>query len=576
MSAAKQFRRYGPIAVAVLVIAGIATVATLSGSDDDGGGGDTESGKSENGGYEAAWGEGEGQGENVTLPEGVIPFSVAEREDLDVDWPATCDTEKGRMALPVPFPAECFAPFEGDNGGATAQGVTADAIKLVLYQAIDNDPVTSSVVSGVGTPDTPAKITESYQDFLPMMEEYFETYGRKVDLVVYKGTGTSFDEVAARADAVQIAEEIKPFAVFGGPLLTNAFEDELSAHQILSLDGGAGAEPQSYFADKDPYLFQLGIAPWQAQEHLIEYITKKLAGRKAVHAGDPAFRNKERKFGLIAADSGPDAAALIDNFEKEMADADIDLAEVGTFASPLSASADAPGIIAAMKDAGVTSVILPGDLITPGSWTRTATQLDYHPEWIIGGGSLIDYGLFARTFDQEQWDHAFGISFLSARLDPEEVSAKALYRWYHCAEPPARDGVEAALPLLSIFYNVLQVAGPNLTHEAFRNALFAIPWAKGLTTPSISWGEPDKGIWDKTDYQGIDDATEIWWDSDLAGQDESGHDGLGMYHYVDGGRRYMPGEWTDDDSKAFEEEGSVVIYESSPPGEEPTEYPSPC
>ena len=61
-------------------------------------------------------------------------------------------------------------------------------------------------------------------------ETYYELYGRKVNLVTFEGTGNATDEVAARADAAQIAEQYKPFVVFGGPALTSAFADELAAH----------------------------------------------------------------------------------------------------------------------------------------------------------------------------------------------------------------------------------------------------------------------------------------------------------------------------------------------------------
>ena len=34
-------------------------------------------------------------------------------------WDERCDTERGTIAVPDYFAPECYAPFEGDNGGAT-------------------------------------------------------------------------------------------------------------------------------------------------------------------------------------------------------------------------------------------------------------------------------------------------------------------------------------------------------------------------------------------------------------------------------------------------------------------------
>ena len=47
---------------------------------------------------------------------------------------------------------------------------------------------------------------------------------------------------------------------------------------------------------------------------------------------------------------------------------------------------------------------------------------------------------------------------------------------------------------------------------------------------------------------------------DISGPDEIERDGTGMYQYVDGGKRYLPGEWPTDPTKAFETDGAVSIY----------------
>ena len=55
----------------------------------------------------------------------------------------------------------------------------------------------------------------------------------------------------------------------------------------------------------------------------------------------------------------------------------------------------------------------------PIFFTKDAQQQLYGPEWIITGSALTDTSFFARLYQQDQWEHAFGISYLSARL-PEE------------------------------------------------------------------------------------------------------------------------------------------------------------
>ena len=58
--------------------------------------------------------------------------------------------------------------------------------------------------------------------------------------------------------------------------------------------------------------------------------------------------------------------------------------------------------------------------------------------------------------------------------------------------------------------------------------------------------------------------------------DELQNLGPGVYQYVDGGTRYLPGEWPDTDPAVFDPEGAVFRYETPPPSETPPPYPSPA
>lgn len=562
-------RRYLPLIGIVVVIAVVAVIAATSGRGGEDASGGSSGGTAEGGyTYTSAWGE------EITLPKGVLPFSVAEELGIDVAWPATCDTERGTAAVPSFFAPECFAPFTGDNGGATATGVTGDTIKVVLYQAPDDDAILDAIAGAV-TDDKPADTIATYQGLLPYFEKYYETYGRKVEYVVYQATGSAIDEVAARAAAAEIAEDIRPFAVFGGPAITTAFSDELGARGVVHV--GAGGPSSEYFVERDPYLLGVGMSAWQVRQHLIEYIGKQLANQPATHAGDPALAAANRVFGLVYLDTGSTTTEGADALRDGLASFGADLAVTATYSNPLDVSAEAPGIIARLKDAGVTSVLLVGDPLTPATFTRVATDQGYFPEWIVAGSPLADTTVFARTYDQRQWAHAFGISTLVARSDPQFSNGRRLYRWSACAEPPAQDTIELIYPQPAVFFSALQRVGPNLTPATFRTALFtANPTPRGITSPSLSWGLPAKGRWSEPDYQGIDDATEVWWDVSASGPDENGREASGMYAYVDGGRRYLAGEWPERPTRAFDPAGAVTLYGEPPASEVVRDYPSSC
>ena len=506
----------------------------------------------------------------VTYP---LSFSQAKKAGTKVDFGARCDSETGRVAVPDFFAAECYAPFTGDNGGATAQGVTADEINVVYYIGIAQDPIISYVTDAIKNDDTNAQYEETMRNVVQYFESYYETYGRKVKLTVVEGTGYATDEVAARADAVHIAEDIKPFMVWGGPALTNAFADELAAHDIMCISC-TPAQPPQWYVERDPNVWGIDGGAEQKQVHVLEYVKKQLIGKKATHAG-PDFVDKDRTFGYLNLETSATSKELADSFAAGMSDAGAPLAEVVSYAlDPATIQQSASQAIAKFKAAGVTTVIFNGDPVAPREFTKEATAQGYSPEWVIAAATLTDLNAFARTYDQAQWQHAFGVSTLSARLLPDVSGYYRLYKWFTGVEAPANDSVGVIAPSPAVFYAALQGVGPNLTHETWKNSLFALAASvRAVSAPSLSWG--DKGIWPQPDYLGIDDATAIWWDPTATGPDEIRRDGTGMYQFVDGGKRFLPGEWGTDD-KMFNPDGAVTLYTTAPPGEEVKDYPSPA
>ncbi len=508
----------------------------------------------------------------ITFP---MSFSQAEEAGIEgIDWGERCDTSRGVLAVADYFAPECSAPFEGDNGGATATGVTGDTIHLVYYQGPDEDPIIKFITDAVAVDDTNAQEQETIDAMLAYYEQFYELYGRNVEITYFEGSGIASDEVSARADAVRIAEEIQPFAVLAGPALTSAFADELAARNVLCV-ACTPTQPVEWYGERDPYVWGIDGSSEQKRAHVVEYITKQLAGKPATHSGDATFQATERTFGLIYIESSAQSKAVADGYIAMMEDAGTPFVEVIPYAlDPTTIQQTASQAIAKLKASGVTSVVLVTDPVAPRDFTREATAQQYFPEWIVGGATLVDTTAFSRTYDQEQWAHAFGVTQLAARYVPENGGYYRLYTWFTGQEPPAPDSIGVFMPPVALFMAVAQDMGPDVTAESFRDALFRIgDTVPAITQPYLSWG--DRGIWDEPDYSGIDDATAFWWDATATGPDEIRRDGTGMYQYVDGGKRYLPGEWTEED-KMFVAEGAVPIYTGPPPGEEVPDYPSPA
>ena len=513
----------------------------------------------------------------LLLPEGVMSFSAAERLGLDIDFGARCDPATGLLAIPVPYPSECVAPFSGDNGGATAPGVTADTIRIAYWASADDDPVLRFLTESIASDDTLEQIEDTLQGLIDYYEAYYETYGRRVELHVVEASGTIADPAAARTDAVRIAEEIDPFMVWGGPSLTNAFAEELAARGIACLGCGPG-QTSDYYAENHPLAWSVLMGSEQLNLMVADYVGTRLAGRPAAHAGDPALAGQTRRFGRVYISTSDNAAALHERFKAELAQRGVELvAEVGYSVVPGQIEATAANIIARLKEAEVTTVVLTGDPRVPQTITRQATAQGYFPEWVITGTILTDTNVYGRTYDQQQWANAFGITPYTAKVAADVAGAAFRYRWFHGEPAPAPGNASLVDQYPALFFPVLNFVGPNLTVEGFANTLFAAqPTPTAITSTSVSFG--DKGRWPlayQPDYFGIDDVVELWWDAEATGPDELGADGRGLYRYVAGGRRYLFNDHFGDPATTpavFDPEGTSLIYEHRPVAEPVGDY----
>jgi|CXWL01.1.fsa_nt_gi hypothetical protein len=583
----RNLKRWGPVAGIVAVVAiGAGVIIATSGDDGASSASTTEPAATEPaatdvGGTTAttpatAPGGTEPSATSTQAAEITFPLTFAQAEEQgiaeQIEWGPRCDTATGQLAVPDYFAQPCMAPFRGDNGGATDTGVTAEEITIVYYEGQETDPIIAYITDAIKVDDTNAEQFEMMESIVDYYEAYFELYGRKVNLITFEGTGGATDDVAARADAALIAEQYQPFVVFNGPALTSGFADELAAREIMCI-GCTPGQPAQFYVDRDPYVWGIDGSQVQKQTHAIELITKQLIGKNAEHAGDE-FVDTPRKFGLLYLQSSAASKDLADAYAQKMADAGAPFAEVVAYElNPATIQATASQVISKMKAAGVTTIVFSGDPVAPRDFTTEATLQEYFPEWFVSASVLVDLNAFARKYDQQQWAHAFGVTQLAVRTNPETIGYYSIYQWFTGGPPPAGDTIGVIQPNAAVFFAVAQAVGPDLTHENWKAALFA---SEGTTAavsqPFLSWGET---LWPDPDYQGLDDATEFWWDPTATGPDEIRQQGTGMYRFVDGGKRYLPGEWPTEE-KLFDPAGAVAMYDTPPPGEEPPSYASPA
>jgi hypothetical protein len=547
-------RRFGPLA-AVLVALGLVAALASTGRDEVVRATSTSA---------AAGNPG-----NPNLP---IQWNDAKKAGTtsQYDWGPTCDKTTGRVKVPTVYAPPCLYAPPKLKGGATYQGVTATSIKVVLYQAADDDLAASLNAQLDSAADTRA----TQEALIHVLESTFQTWGRKIDIVNFKGTGS--DETSSRADAIKVAKEIKAFASIGGPGQESAYAEELAANKVLCIGCGL-ALPDSALQDNAPYLWGNLQTPEQYLVNLGDFIIGRLVGKPPAFAGSEDIRKrKERVFGVVHFEQDPPVYGDVEKMvAKEGGDRGYKAARNLTYQLVISElPTKARDLVADLKEHKVTTVIFLGDPVMPVYLTKAATAQGYFPEWIITGTVLTDTTVFGRLYDQRQWAHAFGVSSLPARVPQKLGEAWQLHQWFY-GKPPAAEKTAAVIyEPIRIFMLGVHMAGPNLTPETFRDGLFAYPPTGGTPLhPQLSFG--DHGYFGRPDYNAVDDMQIIWWDAEAEGPDEQGKEGKGMMRYTEGGRRYLPGTLSPGDPGVFDRAGSVTVYDKVPPGDEAPSYPSP-
>jgi hypothetical protein len=497
----------------------------------------------------------------------------ARARGLKIDFGPACDLARGRIGVPSIYAPPCVPVFTGDNGGRTYNGVTKDTITLVVY-LVKFNPAVQAIAAAGGVEDDDETMKETFSAFADYFNSHFELYGRKVKVEFFKATAEEHDTTAAKSDAIAVAG-MKPLASVPTGTTSAVYGEELAARGIMCIDCTI-LHTQEYYAKHAPYLWDTRSLNL-TQEYLLaaEYIGKRLAKRPARWAGEADFQHEQRSFGLI--DVYTDQQHLesmqpaVDAFNRELAKYGSKLDVHQSIAYDVSKQQEeARTIIARLKDARVTTVVTTGNPVPMVFLTQEATRQLYFPEW-LPIEPLMGKNLVGRVYDPNQWAHAFGPTCNGVALVKAQQEADRVYQWHSGRPPPSKSALYPSYYMMEqLFFTGLHMAGPRLTPQTFRDGLFSYPaTGGGPTTPLLGWG---RTAWAHDDVSACDDMSEFWWDPSAQGDDEAGHPGRGMYRFVDGGRRFKPGQWPAGEPRVFDPAGSAAIYDEPPPQDKPPAY----
>jgi hypothetical protein len=490
----------------------------------------------------------------------------------------TCNEANGRTnSVGVGTGPLCVNPWQpgDDNGGATAPGVTADAVKVVVYYPNPAMEAAERAAGGrlpvnrtTGQPGTwPDNFREYEEVFQYLIENHgtYQTWGRTPEYTFVEASGA--DEAAQRADALKVIQE-KPFIVIdasnqnkGAPV----FESEIARAKIIVNGAAASSLTAEELAAQAPYRWATQSDSTAAVYLTSNFLARSLSGRPAKWAGDTSLQKTKRAFGLIVPEGVIDVD-LFNRLTKEYGGTlPVETASYDPDAEPTQVEELAQTIVAKMKTRGVTSVVLFTNNIATAAVTRAATSNEYEPEWIVTGFQFQDFDGFARTYDQEQFAHAFGLGVLNPRAieEPGVPAPLESFNWYW----GENQGTYAATTVgwMNFIYGAIQYAGPTLTSKNVQRGLFSVPASGGASDGTVSfqtgYGRTVGLPYDE--YLGLGtDVEMIWWNPELQTDDTNAvknFPGKGRFMYLNDGKRFSFGQFPKKEPKFFDE--SVSIYE---------------
>ena len=461
----------------------------------------------------------------------------------------------------------CVGYFAGDNGGATAKGVTRDEVRVLFYMEYTGVPDRSSrgaeqaqrgTYDDLGQPPDGdefvwSRVLRIWQRYF---NERFQTYGRYIHFWVYYAAGERTQGPTVerrRADAIANLKEVNPFAVV---LSTGGMQEpyiELMAEKgvltFVSAHATYGAPPQSqsFYGRHSGLLWGYDPSVETRAKVFSSWVCRQLVGGKVTFGGADLM-GKPRKLGLLYPDS---PTALGHNLfgklvQKQVEDCGGRWAAIRT--QPQEGCAHWCGDDSAalsnmveFQQKGVTTVVWVAG--HSQNHPLAATSLGYYPEWAQAGESSSDKTGKASGYDQSQWQNAMLVTSLLRKPQAPETFC---YKTARETDPtaPTLDLNTACVfyPYIRQLFTGIQVAGPRLSAESMNRGFHAIP-----QLPSIDPFHP-ACFYETNENTCVKDAMLEWWDP--AGRDPDAVSERGCWRMIEGGRRYIAGGWRSEDPTA--------------------------
>jgi len=431
-------------------------------------------------------------------------------KDIVADRPASGDgticAQAGAQIEGDPYSPPCFV-FSGDNGGATAKGVTPTDI-TVTYRDQSAPDLVSVLAASNPEVQTATNTSDDIARTMAGLVEYFnkhmQFWGRRLTITRYQGSGNNLVELLgggqekANTDANAAADDERAFADLSA--VTQPYNEALAKKKVVAI--GAPYLTDGYFTRLRPYAWSEAPSCSLVTRVAVDFATRTLLGNPAVFAGRE-LNGKPRRFAVIRPDNGEYRKCGDDGVAQvQAAGYTVDILDYQL--SPATMNDQAAGVVSRLKTEQYTTVGCACDPLFPFYVTSKAKDQGYEPEWLVMGTALTDTDEVAALYDQDEWSRAFGASVLGKQTPPRETLAYKAFKEVRPDEEPASN-VSTLYSQAYILALGVQMAGPTLTPDNFEKGLFAATQKSG-----------EAGAWKFAPgkYTPQQDQEVIWWQTE--------------------------------------------------------------
>lgn len=388
-----------------------------------------------------------------------------------------------------PYAPPCVPAWSGNNGGATAPGVTGNTITLSYREEGENSDVNAvrSIMPGVLPTDS--QVLYDLNVFLQAFNKEYELYGRHVVVKPFMAQGDAMQEMVGQG--TQGAQEDAATAASMGafadvtPLPTGPYDQALVQNKVIAMNQLLVSN--QYLSSSAPYAYSI-IPSLDDLGALLVTIGCNLGQSQVSFAKDSSLNGKSRVFGAIVVEN-PQYQGLENAIVSGLKKCGVQIPVVINYTLDLSTiQQQMQNAISQMKANNVTTVLCGCDPVGEIYVTQAADQQNYGPEWF----SNWLPAQMERLYSQDQWAHSVEVG-LGPSIPEQEDEA---YRVFEMVDPggqPEEPYFWYIYYQLVFLFNGLQSAGPDLTPATMMSGLQHLPatqlgqvgqWSYG---PGLYW-----------------------------------------------------------------------------------------